>query len=128
MPKQDTRPGRAARVLRMVAKVWSILSLVLMLAAFVGEALFPHAPASFSARDIVLFLFFPVGMGIGLILAWFRELIGGGIAIGSVVGFYLAVLIMDGRFPGGPFFVLLAAPGLFFMLARLLDREQERAT
>ena len=66
---------------------------------------------------MVLFVFFPIGTCAGMILGWRWEGLGGTITIGSLLAFYGALRIMDGRFPGGPFFALVAAPGLLFLFS-----------
>jgi hypothetical protein len=88
----------------------------------VGEALPPHAEAVFKVRDILAMVFFPLGVCFGLGLAWRRELQGGIIAIGSVAAFYLILFLFDGRFPRGPYFFLLASPGLLFLAAWGVER------
>lgn len=92
---------------------------VLMLA---GELISPHAPPPSAFRDVVGLLLFPFGVCIGTILAWRWEGLGGGITLGSLLGFYAALRIMDGRFPRGPFFVLTAAPGILYLVCWLLSR------
>jgi hypothetical protein len=46
-----------------------------------------------------------------MIVAWHWEGLGGGITAGSLVAFYATLRIMRGRFPGGPWLALIAAPG-----------------
>jgi len=42
--------------------------------------------------------------------------------VGSLLAFYAALRIMGGRFPGGPYFALVAAPGILFLVCWLLSR------
>ncbi len=103
--------------LRLVARLWSALSLLFLLAFFVGEWMPPQG-----IRDGLALFFFPFGVAVGLVLAWRREGLGGAIAVGSLVAFYLTLYGFDRRWPRGPYFLLIAAPGLLFMLLAYLER------
>ncbi len=63
--------------------------------------------------------FFPGGVMVGLIIAWWRELPGGILSILSLIGFYVWHVIESGRLAAGPFFVLLTTPALLFVVAAL---------
>jgi hypothetical protein len=64
---------------------------------------------------------FPVGVIAGFVVAWWNELAGGLITLGSVVLFYLFLFALSGRWPGGPYFLLFAAPGVLHLACALLD-------
>ena len=81
--------------------------------------------AQFTSRDLVGLFFFPFGVGLGMIVAWRREGLGGGITVGSLLAFYAALWAMDGRFPRGPWFALVAAPGVLFLACWWLSRHRE---
>ncbi len=99
------------KTLRWIARLWAVLSLLFLLAFVVGEGIGLQR-----TRDLVAFLFFPLGVGAGLVVAWWRERLGGLIAVGSLVAFYLTLYLFDGRLPRGPYFLLVAAPGVLFLL------------
>lgn len=120
------RPSRLTRTIRWLARGWSIASIGLVALIFLGEILFPHAEASFRLRDVILFILFPIGTLAGMILAWRWELLGGALTVGSMVGFYAALAVMDGRFPRGPYFLLIAAPGFLFLTAWAMTRVGQR--
>jgi len=82
--------------------------------------------AQFAFRDLVGLFFFPFGVCLGMIVAWRWEGVGGGITAGSLLAFYAALRIMDGRFPRGPYFALVAAPGILFLVCWLLSRGRLR--
>lgn len=126
MNDQVATPGRATRIIRWIARGWTIASIGLVLLIFLGEILFPHAEASFRLRDVILFTFFPIGTFAGMILAWRWELWGGALTVGSMVGFYVALWVMDGRFPRGPYFLLIAAPGFLFLTAWAMTMVQQK--
>jgi hypothetical protein len=106
-------------LLRWLARVWTIASLVFIGAFAIGSAgtsAFPTASAT------VGLAFFPIGVVAGLILAWWREAIGGAITLASLAGFYLWMASAHGRLPEGPYFLLVAAPGLLFLANSILER------
>jgi hypothetical protein len=117
MSDPKLRSGIAPLVVRWLARGWSIASLAFLLLIFVGEVLFPHAAPPSTVRDIIALLLFPVGTCVGMILGWRREGLGGSVTLASLAAFYAWLRIIDGRFPGGPFFALIAAPGLLFLIA-----------
>ena len=111
--------------IRRIAGVWSIASIAFLLLIFIGELIYPHAEASFTLSDWIGLYFFPFGVLLGMIVAWRREGLGGGITVGSLQAFYVALRVMRGRFPGGPWFALVAAPGGLFLVYWLLSRHRE---
>jgi len=106
-----------ALVLRWVARVWSLASLAVIAAFAFGEG--GTGP---TVSELVALTLFPVGVLIGLAVAWWREGIGGIIALGSLAGFYGWVTARAGHPPGGPYFLLLAAPGFLFLAVWLLEQ------
>ena len=55
----------------------------------------------------------------GLIIAWYREKLGGIITITCLLLFYAVHLAESGNLPNGPWFSLIAAPGLLFLISTL---------
>jgi hypothetical protein len=113
-------------ILRWVARGWSILSLVFVTVIFVGEALHPTTTVPITPRDVLALPLFPLGTYLGLVLAWRWEGLGGAITIGSLLAFYVALFLMDGRFPRGPFFALVATPGVLFLASRGISSRLRR--
>jgi hypothetical protein len=50
-----------------------------------------------------------------MILAWWREGLGGGITVGSLVAFYALHTATAGSLPRGWAWVVLAVPGFLFL-------------
>ena len=115
MNESRAKPPVAMLTVRWIARVWSIASVGFVLLIAVGELVYPHAPAPAAFRDLVGLFFFPFSTCVGMILAWRWEGVGGAITVGSFLAFYAALRVMDGRFPRGPYFALVAAPGMFFL-------------
>ncbi|MEA3408548.1 MAG: hypothetical protein U9R48_10805 [Chloroflexota bacterium] len=116
MVKATENPDVMSSVIRWVARVWSIVSLGFMLLMVGGELLSPTGQLPSAARDLLGMVFFPVGVCAGLVVAWWREGLGGAVTVGSFLAFYLILWAFDGRFPRGPYFALVAAPGVLFLL------------
>jgi hypothetical protein len=114
--------SRLVTIIRWIARVLSILFIGFILLLLIDEIVFPHTEAVFQVRDIIAMIFFPTGVVVGLILAWKKEILGGMVAIGSLAAFYMTLFLFDGRFPRGPFFLLLASPGFLFILVSVIGR------
>jgi len=122
MNDPTVKPGIATLIIRWLARAWSIASVGFILLMFIGSGLAEgFNPAQFTPRDWVGLFFFPFGVGLGMIVAWRREGLGGGITVGSLLSFYAAMRVMSGRFPRGPWFALVAAPGALFLVCWLLS-------
>jgi hypothetical protein len=88
-----------------------VASVALVLAFIVGEGFHP------GRNDWLGVLFFPLGISVGMILAWWREGLGGIITVGSLLTFYVVHLTTAGAFPKGCAWLLFAAPGFLFLLS-----------
>jgi hypothetical protein len=106
----------AVSALRWTAKAWSAASVALILAFIVGERSLPS-----QATEWAGFVFFPVGISVGMLLAWRHEAAGGFLTLGSLVAFYLFTLSTSHALPRGIAWVVFAAPGFLFVLAWLLS-------
>lgn len=102
-------------VLRWLARICALLSIGFVLLFLFGEGLAVDGVWPTPAEWVGL-LFFPFGLAIGLLIAWRNELLGGFIAVGSVLAFYLWSGIVQGALPRGPYFLLLALPALLFLI------------
>ena len=113
--------------LRRIARGWSLLSIAFVMIFVVGEILRPTGPRPTPIEWLGL-TFFPGGVMLGLAVAWRWEQWGGIITLTSLALFYLWDLWRSGDFPGGPFFVLLAFPGLLFLVSSFLSERVRPAT
>jgi hypothetical protein len=102
--------------------VWGIASTLLLCAfAFGGRE---HL--RLTAAEAALFLFFPVGIVVGFAVAWWRELAGGLITIGSLAAFYFLEFALSGRWLTGPYFLLFAAPGFLHIASAIITARGSR--
>lgn len=97
--------------LRWVARTWSIASIGFLCAFLFGEGL---PTLTFKSA------LFPFGVMSGLVVAWRLERTGGVLAAISLVLFYTLEYLSQGRFPRGPWFLLIAAPGFLFIVSGCL--------
>ncbi|MBI3656708.1 MAG: hypothetical protein HY232_09850 [Acidobacteria bacterium] len=111
------RHQRWVLALRWSARVWSVASVALVLAFIVGEGFNPSGPNEWLGA-----LFFPVGISFGMILAWWKEGLGGIITVGSLLAFFVVHLTTAGTLPKGGAWLVFAAPGFLFLLSSLLSR------
>ena len=81
----------------------------------------------FQPFELLEFLFFPVGMMIGLLIAWRFEALGGSISLGSFVLFYLLNYAKAGSFPRGWAFFGFSIPGILFLLIWLQSKTTKRS-
>jgi len=116
MDDEKDRKRRWVLPLRWTARIWSVVSVALVLGFIVGEGL------NATGYEWLGLLFFPFGISVGMILAWWKEGLGGGITIGSLAAFYLVHLTTVGTFPKGWAWLAFAAPGFLFLLASLVSR------
>jgi len=108
------------KLLRVLARAASLLSLgMLVLFAFSGG----NWPTPF---EWLLIAFFPVGVAVGMVLAWHREVLGGAVTLVGLVGFYAIAAVADASRPLGPWFVAFALPGLLLLACGLLTPRAPR--
>jgi hypothetical protein len=112
--------GSVVFIARWIARVSSVLSIAFVFAFALGESAQAIGPRLTILEWIGLALW-PVGVCVGLILAWHREELGGIVALGCLIAFYVWNLLRSGHLPQGPFFFLIAAPGLLFLIAGFLS-------
>lgn len=100
-------------LLRVVARGASIVCLAIILLFFLGE---DFALGTLSVEEWIGFAFFPVGVLVGLVLAWREELIGGAITLAAVAGFYLVYgLLLNSTLRMGWAFLPFLLPGILFV-------------
>lgn len=110
-------------VVELLARVGSIASIALLLMLFVGEG---FRPSEISRNEWVGLLFFPIGVMIGMVIAWWKEGLGSAITLGSLLAFYLVWGYLLRNHIGGCWFVVFASPGLLFLLHWLVRGTDHR--
>lgn len=105
-----------AGVLRWVARLTSLGTVGIILAFAFGEGGAPRP------LEWLMLAFFPIGLVVGLLLGWWRELLGGAVAVGSLAMFYVVMIVLGKSVPTTPYFAILGAPGALFLVAGLWRR------
>lgn len=114
-------------VIDCLAHVGSVAAFTFLLMLFAGEGLHP---SQISTNEWVGLLFFPIGIVIGMAIAWWKEGPGSMITVGSLLGFYVVWGYFMRNHIGGWWFIVLASPGFMFLLHWLLrgfDRKRALA-
>ena len=111
--------GLPLAAIELLARLGSIASIVLLLMLFVGEGM---NPSTITRNEWAGLLFFPIGVMIGMVVAWWKEGVGAAITLGSLAAFYLVWGYVLRNHIGGWAFVTFASPGFLFMLHWLLLR------
>ncbi len=109
-------------IVRWIARIGSLSSIAMLLAFVIGERGDPWALTAWEWGQMTLF---PFGVILGLAIAWWQEGVGGLIAIGSLVAFYLLHAVAASEFPRGPYFAIFTSPGLLFLISWWLDRQRQ---
>ena len=124
MAARVTEPSGAQRSsrrwIRSLARLWSAISLALIAAFFVGEG---FHPSQLSPSQVLGFLLFPVGVSLGMVLAWWNERLGGTLTVASFVGFYIVYFATSGMFPKGWAWLAFSFPGFLFVASWLSSRK-----
>ena len=102
------------RVLRWTARIWALLSLGVILLFACGEGLDLRR---FTPGELVMFLWFPLGTGLGMVLAWRWEGWGGGLTVARLAMFYRFDWQQSHHWPRGWGLIVLCAPGLLFLVS-----------
>ena len=105
--------------LRWIARAGSLLSIVLIFLLFIGEG---FHPARVAPEQWVGLIFFPAGVVAGMIIAWWKEGVGAGVTLASLLAFYGVYGLLFGKHIGGWAFVVFSAPGFLFLLYWFLSK------
>ena len=127
MDNEKAAMSRWPSRIRRIARIWSALYLVTLVLIIIMELLYPHGgEEAMRPRDLVLIAFIPVGTFFGMALAWRWEGLGGAISTLSVLGFYVAMFILDGDLPQEGILILLPLiiPGVLFLISWALHRQE----
>src|SRR5262245_14950564 len=110
---------RLATIVRWTARALSLVSIALIALFVVGE---PPIPGRVAARELVGLTFFPLGVVVGMLVAWRREGLGAAIGIASLACFYVVYgLGLRGSAALGWWFVIFSSPLGLFAVAALLE-------
>jgi len=104
---------------RWLARLTSLLSVGMLSLFLFGE---PFNAARITPREWVGLAFFPAGVALGMIIAWWNEGLGAAISLASLLAFYTVFGWLLGSNVKGPYFVLFASPAFLFLMAWLFSK------
>ena len=116
--------GWPLAVIELLARVGSIASITLLLTLFMDEVLHPSEVAP---KEWLGLLFFPIGITIGMVVAWWKEGVGSFLTVGSLGAFYLVYGYLMRNHIGGWAFIVFASPGFLFLLHWLMRGGEDKA-
>ena len=111
--------------IRWFARIVGSILVLLVLAIAIGEMITeppPRATGKITPRDIPLFIGL-ILMVAGIIVAWFKEGIGGLLTVGGFIIFLVAHFIFYGNIPGVPIFIIFLITGLLFIFCSWQSRK-----
>lgn len=117
--------SQTVTVIRWIARLSAGLAAALIAFIFIGEGMGDGFAAlqQLTGPEISLMFAF-LAVWVGLLLGWHWELAGGLLIVGGTLVFYLLNFAFSGHWPGGPYFLILAAPGLLFLFCGWLARTE----
>ncbi len=124
MNQGQSQPRMLEITLRWTARVLSLGVLGLILMFCIGERANPVKIMAGQPFATISFL----TSCVGLILAWRWQGLGGLLVVGGMATFYAQEFAIWGRFPKGPAFAVIAAPGVIFLAAWWLKRSRLRTS
>lgn len=104
--------------LRWIARAGSLLSIGLILLFFIGEGFHPTKVAP---KEWIGLAFFPLGVVVGMIVAWWKEDLGASISLLSLA-FYGVYGLLLGSHVHGWAFIVFASPSFLFLLYSIMSR------
>jgi hypothetical protein len=115
--------------LRWSARLTSLLSIGVLLLFLTGDdgLIGGNGWTKVRPAEWIGLLFFPFGVVVGLALAWWREAGGAALAGASLTAFYLSYALLNGRLPGGPWFLIFTAPAALFFASWFAHRRCRNA-
>ncbi|ARN56634.1 DUF7670 domain-containing protein [Sedimentisphaera salicampi] len=113
-----TNAEKFRNFLEIAARLSSVAVIILITALTADRGL---RFEGMSAMAIVMFIFFPVGIVVGMVLGWTRPILGGSITIICALIYYTLYIIQNGVIPLGETFYVFPAPGGAFLLKGIAD-------
>ena len=113
--KKKTGPGAGVLVARWIARLSSLAGVVILV-LYVWLARLN--PAELPRIELIIFLFMPVGIGLGYLISWGWEGTGPIISLVCLIGYYVSyyltahTIFLD--------FLFLAIPPVLFLISRAI--------
>ena len=113
-------------MIRWSARFWAVIVVAIILFIFIAHVIEDGIGplTELTLRETLMMIAFVVTT-VSLLLGWKWELVGGSLTLAGMVAFYLIDFAFSGSFPQGPFFLMIAFPGVLFIIAGLLSNKQD---
>ena len=115
--------GLPMALVEFLARVGSVISITLLVLLFQAEVLHP---SEIAPREWFGLVFFPIGIIVGLVIAWWKEGLGVSITLGSLLAFYFVYGYLLQYHIGGMAFVVFASPAFLFLFHWVLRHTSHR--
>ena len=115
--------GLPLAVIELLARVGSVASITLLILLFMGDAV---RPSEISPNEWIGLVFFPIGVVLGMVIAWWKEGVGAVLTVASLIGFYMVYGYLFRNHIGGWWFIVFASPGFLFLLHWFLTSADKR--
>lgn len=102
---------------KWAARILSLLSIIAIIISAMNDGL---DLSGLDFKELTLILCFPFGVVAGLLIAWWWEGLGGGIALLSLISFYISAYIFSGAFPEGSDYLKLSSPAFIFIFYSII--------
>jgi len=114
------------KIIRWIARIWAALMAAFILFMFIGDTVMDGIGPIFhlTFRESLMMAAFVI-VFVGLILAWKWERLGSWMIIGGMAAFYILDFAFSGDFPRGPFFLIIALPGVLFLISYYASNKTE---
>ena len=104
---------------RWLARVGSLLSIGLIALFFIE-----FQPNQVRPKEWIGLAFFPIGVVVGMIIAWWKEDVGASITLISLFAFYTVYDFLLGSHIHGWAFIVFASPSFLFLLYSIISRSK----
>ena len=115
---------RVIRIIRWIARIWASLMVAFMLFMFAAHVIEDGIGPldNFQIRDTLMMIFLIISV-VGLAVGWKRERLGGWMAVGGMAAFFLIDFLFTGDFPLMITFLIVAFPGVLYLILSYLDKD-----
>lgn len=119
---QDKHASQVAlRVSRFLARAASLVSI-----AILGMFIFGGTERTPVGGEWISLAAFPFGVGLGMVLAWRHEILGGALCTASIIITYATFLMRSEPQWPGIWFLIFATPGIALLIVGMLSRRLAR--
>jgi hypothetical protein len=122
MEHESDGRGGVILAVRWTARVWAVVTIGVVILLSLGEGIHPAGPA-----ELIGLVLYPGGICVGMILALWKEGLGGSVTVGSLVAFYILYTVTKGSLPPGWAWLILAVPGFLFLWCWGRSRHEQAA-